>query len=184
MADPKLNLYNRPIYKAEVDSFGDINLSDYMFNLGVYVTNINKEYVSIPASVGRLTMSNTKDRRNVTLLPLVSCKDLFNGNQVNQTDSSIISAIEYGACLDPSLAAIKGSTSYGIEQFVEIGFNPCLLDEEIDKSECLDEEDLKAWMRENKVKSVSFIYSFNFIDFEEEVDPIQQGAQLQSFEIS
>ena len=43
MTDPTITILSRPIYEAENEEFGVVNLNDYRFNFGVYFKTRNPD---------------------------------------------------------------------------------------------------------------------------------------------
>ena len=56
MNDPIILSYSRPLYEEEVDDFGQINMSEYRLDFGVYITSFSnrEEPIEIPEGIGRV----------------------------------------------------------------------------------------------------------------------------------
>ena len=54
MDDPAVSNQSRPLYREEVEAFGEMVHSEYRFNFGVYFKNIDGEFLEIPEGVGRI----------------------------------------------------------------------------------------------------------------------------------
>ena len=65
MDDPSVSNQSRPIYKEETAHFGVMNLNEYNFNFGVYLTNHNDTHIHIPAGVGRIISEQYKDDKPI-----------------------------------------------------------------------------------------------------------------------
>ena len=56
MSDPTIQSYTRPLYEEEIAQKGYLNLDEYRFNFGVYISSENdtKGNVEIPEGIGRV----------------------------------------------------------------------------------------------------------------------------------
>ena len=52
MSDPNIQSYKRPLYRNEVEDFGQINLDQSFFNFGIFVTS-NEVPVELDPRIGR-----------------------------------------------------------------------------------------------------------------------------------
>ena len=86
MTDPSITILSRPIYEAENEEFGVVNLNDYRFNFGVYFKTRNADVegaaLQIPSSIGRvvLTFKNTSpegSEEDDVYYDAVPCNDIF-----------------------------------------------------------------------------------------------------------
>jgi len=78
MSDPLVRSYERPLYRHEVSEFGEINLNDNYFDVGVYfVSASHNGQMTVPESVGRTMLKIEKDSGESVLgaqkVPLVNC---------------------------------------------------------------------------------------------------------------
>ena len=54
MSDPSILAYQRPIYQAELDDLGDVNLKEYGMHIGIFLKpNDGEASFEIPESVGK-----------------------------------------------------------------------------------------------------------------------------------
>ena len=86
MTDPSITILSRPIYEAENEEFGVVNLNDYRFNFGVYFKTRNPDVeggaLQIPSSIGRVVskFKNTGpegSEEDDLYYDIVPCNDIF-----------------------------------------------------------------------------------------------------------
>ena len=62
MNDPSIQNLERPIYEEESEEFGNINLDENKFNIGVFFVDTDNETMLIPENVGRVVFSSNDYR--------------------------------------------------------------------------------------------------------------------------
>ena len=79
MLEPSTANNTRPIYEEEVAHFGQLQLEDYKFNFGVYLTNEDDEPVELPEDVGRIIQLQKQGREEVpgTNSLAIPCTEVF-----------------------------------------------------------------------------------------------------------
>ena len=118
MSDPNIIQYTRPIYESEVEEYGQINLDEHRFNLGIlFLTEEEEENVplSIPEGVGRMTSSllqHGPDPVEYVLSDLVNCTNLFQDRNMELSENAL-AGMKDGYCMDPKVASVKGVSTYG-----------------------------------------------------------------------
>ena len=170
MNDPIILSYSRPLYEEEVNDFGQINMSEYRLDFGVYITSSydRAKPIKIPRGIGRMVNVVTKTGQPIysaKISPGVNCTDLFSYVNMDLTEKSI-NAKRGGHCFDPDDMIISGVSTFGDQTFSTIYFLPCFQDDLVtDKGTCYDNKKLEDWRLENE-PYVQILTSFSFIDFE------------------
>lgn len=154
MTDPSILSYARPLYESEVNDFGQMNLNEYRFNIGVFFSegeDADSKIVEIPASVGRV-VSYTKDASASDedvrdYKDHVNCTSLFQWTNIDLTQR-VEQVKQAGYCLNPAEATIRGVETYGGQQKTFIKFLPCRGDDNVmnKTATCLTNQELDAWM--------------------------------------
>ena len=140
MSDPTIVNQTRPIYEAEAEEFGQLELEDYHFNFGVFFTDRHGDPLEIPPEVGRVIQDRrARGERDVesNISAAIRCTEVF--QEVNQklTDESEI-AKQAGWCHHPDGGHIEGVETFGGQVTAVLTFQPCRENPDIDQSLCYD----------------------------------------------
>ena len=81
--------------------------------------------------------------------------------------------VNNGLCLDPTLAAVEGSSSFDVLQTFSIRFTPCF------GEGC--NSDPVAWAKQEELSSVYIFYSYSFVDLEDINEPFKQTIAFKEY---